>query len=150
MRPRIAPPLLLLLALFAIYGISRVNPVQSLKFTTNNLTAYIFVGAAFIIMLWAILAFKMARTTVDPIHPDRASTLVTTGPFRLSRNPMYLAMVFLLFAGLNKFGDFLGVPIFLIFLIYMDRVQIGAEEAAMRRKFGELYSQYCKSVRRWI
>jgi len=101
-------------------------------------------------MLWAIIAFKKARTTVNPLQPEKVSSLVVSGPFRISRNPMYLAMIFILFASFMKFGEMLGLAIFLIVLIYMDQVQIKAEENAMRQNFGQAFEDYCQSVRRWI
>lgn len=150
MRARIPPPVLLALSALACFGIDRINTNSALKFTPNQATGYVFFAAGLIIMVWSVLIFKRTKTTVNPIHPERAKVLVTSGPFRISRNPMYLGMIFILFASLMAFGDYLGFAVFAVFLIYMDQVQIKAEEIAMRANFGNAFEAYSAKVRRWV
>lgn len=93
--------------------------------------------------------FVQSRTTLNPVRPSEASVLVVAGWYRYSRNPMYLGMGLLLLA----WGLWLAVPhgliVPLLFVVWMDRVQIAAEEAALRQRFGEDYRAYCRQVRRW-
>jgi len=98
----------------------------------------------------AIAAFGRARTTIDPINVARASTLVTTGLYSLSRNPMYVSMAALLAAIAVLFAQpvlALG-PVF--FVLYIHRFQIRPEERALHARFGAAYDAYRAKVRPWI
>jgi protein-S-isoprenylcysteine O-methyltransferase Ste14 len=94
--------------------------------------------------------FVQARTTVDPTHPANASTLVTGGVYRFTRNPMYLGDMVMLVA----WGLYLSNPIALaaawLFVAYIDRFQIRAEERALHSLFGGVYEDFCARVRRWV
>lgn len=97
-----------------------------------------------------LLAFYRAKTTVNPLRPGRASSLVTTGVYRITRNPMYLGLALLLcgLAALIGSGPaFLGP---LLFMAYITRFQIIPEERVMVAKFGDDYTSYCRQVRRWL
>jgi protein-S-isoprenylcysteine O-methyltransferase Ste14 len=97
-----------------------------------------------------VLAFRSAKTTVDPTRPGAAATIVTISVFRISRNPMYVG--FLL--GLTSFAiacanvaAFLWLP---LFVVYLNRFQIEPEERYLTHKFGDAYATYRARVRRWI
>lgn len=98
----------------------------------------------------ALLAFARARTTVNPMTPDKASALVTTGVFALSRNPIYVADALFLLA----FAAWLGHPATLagpvLFVWYIDRLQVVPEERALSALFGAAYADYCRRTRRWL
>ena len=94
--------------------------------------------------------FRRSDTTVDPFHPDRASTLVTTGPNSISRNPMYVALAGLLVAHAVWRGSWVGLVPVAGFVAFIDRTQIQAEEAALLEKFGAEYDAYRASTPRWI
>lgn len=84
------------------------------------------------------------------MQPGKASALVTGSVYRLSRNPMYVGLALLLAAWavyLSMLWPFLG-PV--LFVLYMNRFQIGPEERVMRGKFGEDYAAYAARVRRWL
>jgi protein-S-isoprenylcysteine O-methyltransferase Ste14 len=110
------------------------------------------VGACGLVVgVLALLPFGRLRTTVDPRHPERASRLVTDGVYRVSRNPMYLAMLL----GLVAWGLWLGrAPALLLgpafFVAYLNRRQIPPEERALAATFGEEYERYRRTVRRWL
>ena len=98
----------------------------------------------------AVRAFVRARTTIDPVRIERASTLVTSGIYRFTRNPMYVALTSLLLswaAYLSTPWAFVGP---LIFVAFISRFQIIPEERAMTAKFGDAYIQYRNRVRRWV
>ena len=84
------------------------------------------------------------RTFEEPLK------LVTTGAYRLSRNPMYLGMVLILTGAgvlLATLTPFIIIP---VFAIAIDRVFIAAEETLLERRFGDQWKQYRKKVRRWL
>lgn len=96
------------------------------------------------------IAFRRSRTTVNPLHPERASSLVTCGVYRVTRNPMYVGMLL----GLLAWAVGLASPISLAgpvaFIIYINRFQIGPEERVLLAKFGRQFEAYRSSVRRWL
>jgi protein-S-isoprenylcysteine O-methyltransferase Ste14 len=98
----------------------------------------------------ASFRFNRSGTTVDPVHPDRASALVTTGPNAISRNPMYVGVTGVLVANAVRRGSVLALLPAAAFVVYVDRLQIVPEEAALREKFGEEYGAYCATVPRWF
>lgn len=99
----------------------------------------------------AIRAFRRAATSTHPVHPHKATTLVTDGVFAYSRNPMYLALALLLFAwGLWLNVVLAGLLITLLFVALLTRLQIYPEERVLRAKFGLPYQHYCQRVRRWL
>jgi len=100
--------------------------------------------------LAGVLQFRRARTTVNPMRVEQASSLVTSGVFARTRNPMYLGLLLVL-AGwsiyLASFAAILGLP---FFVAYINRFQIAPEERAMHRLFGEAFRHYMSTTRRWI
>ncbi len=97
----------------------------------------------------AVWQFTRARTTFDPVNPSRASALVTTGLFGVSRNPIYIADALLLTAH----AAWLGRPIALLGIPALAAVlqpQIAAEEKALRERFGAEYEAYVAKVPRWV
>ncbi len=97
-----------------------------------------------------VIQFAVQSTSVNPHKPDHASSLVTTGVYRLSRNPMYLGMLIILLAAVLKFGHPAGLIVLPLFVLYMNRFQIEPEEKAMEKKFGEEFRKYRQDVRRWV
>jgi len=103
-----------------------------------------------VIDVTALMGFRKAATTVNPLDPSKASSLVTDGVFRVTRNPMYLGMVLLLIGWgvwLGSASPWLVPP---LFVIAVTVVQIIPEEQALRRRFGEQYLSYQRKVPRWI
>jgi protein-S-isoprenylcysteine O-methyltransferase Ste14 len=97
-----------------------------------------------------VIGFRLARTTLNPIKASTASTLVSSGIYRLTRNPMYLGLLLQLLA----WAVFLANPLALLFLpvyvLYIDRFQIIPEERVLATLFGSDYSAYKGNVRRWL
>ena len=97
-----------------------------------------------------LLAFRRHGTTVHPIHPDKASAIVSEGVYRHTRNPMYLGLALFLLAWgawLSNLVSLAGVP---AFIAYMTRFQIRPEEQALLAKFGPAFGDYMQSARRWL
>lgn len=107
-------------------------------------------GLGLAVLLLGVSAFARAKTTIDPVNIDRASTVVTTGIFNVTRNPMYVGFTLILLA----WACFLAVPAVFVgpvlFVWVIDRLQIVPEERAMLSKFGEPYRTYQLKVRRWL
>jgi protein-S-isoprenylcysteine O-methyltransferase Ste14 len=85
------------------------------------------------------------------IKPFRESAfLVTDGPFRFTRNPMYLSMVMVLLGTAGVLGSLLPFVVIPLFVLVLRRRFIRWEEAALAARFGDEYRAYCARVRRWI
>lgn len=108
----------------------------------------VMLGVVFAIA--GVLSFLLAQTTVNPHTVDKASSLVDTGIYKITRNPMYLGFLFCLVAWgiqLHTLSSLAGV---VIFIVYMNAFQIRPEERALMAQFGDAYQQYCSRVRRWL
>jgi protein-S-isoprenylcysteine O-methyltransferase Ste14 len=100
------------------------------------------------LMLWAWRHFRNAHTPITPTATP--AVLVDDGPYRFSRNPMYLGITLALLGTGLAFGAPLMAPAALAFALIVHRVHIPHEEAAMQRAFGGWYSDYAATVRRWL
>lgn len=147
---KIPPPLIAAITAGAMYGAAQLLPVSDLPPTVRVATALALaaVGASF--DMAGLLAFRRAKTTVNPMTPQRSSSVVSTGVYRLTRNPMYLGLVFFLLAWavyLSSAWALWGVP---VFMVYISRFQIQPEESALTARFGKSFTDYCARVRRWL
>ncbi len=106
------------------------------------------IGCVFLLPSW--LQFFRAKTTISPTRPEKASRVVTTGVYGISRNPMYLGASFLLLAVALFFTDGVAVMMALLYPVYLNFFQIIPEERALEEKFGDEYREYKQRVRRWI
>ena len=97
-----------------------------------------------------VVKFRRLGTTMNPIDPTGSSLLVTTGIYRISRNPMYLGFLFLLMAWSLYLGWLTALLVSPVFVLYMDRFQISIEEQALASRYGDAYQDYMCRVRRWL
>ncbi len=115
-----------------------------------NHVAVAVVIAANLVGIAGVISVKTAGTTVDPRNPEKSTALVTSGIFRWTRNPMYLAMALLLLAFAIYLQTLTAYVWVLVFVLYLNEFQIKPEEKALRQLFGPEYRQYCQQVRRWL
>lgn len=147
---RVPPPLVAALAAGGNYAAWRWLPSGRGDLPGAGWLALVLALLAAVLVLSAVLTFARHRTTVDPLHPDRASVLVTGGVFRLSRNPMYLAMAAALAAACLVWPHLSG-PLWLAgFVLWIDRFQIVPEERFLAARFGRDFAAYRTRVRRWL
>ncbi len=106
------------------------------------------VGSA--IVLAGVLTFRRMKTTVNPLTPEATTTMVTSGIYRLTRNPMYLGFFLILAGWAIDLSHVLAFAFLPLFVWYMNRFQILPEERALESKFPEAFTLYKRSVRRWI
>lgn len=146
----IAPPYIFLFSALAAWLISRGIPSFNFQFSGQNIFALLLFIAGAFLGGTALASFFRASTTFKPGDPLKTRKLVKKGVYRITRNPMYLG----LFLCLCGWIAFLGNPVSLagavFFVLYITRYQIRPEERILEKKFGEKYTAYKKSVRRWI
>ena len=148
MNNKIPPPIVTLAFGLMIYFSRNIFP------DINNIIFYIlslfFIILGPFILISAVRSFKAEQTTINPININNASSLVISGVFKYSRNPMYLGMVFILLALSFRFNLVGGILFTSIFIMYITKFQIIPEEAAMKTIFGEDFNKYKNKTRRWI
>ena len=145
------PPALLMLIFGGLMWLTdRMLPETRLLFSGHLVLTALITVLAVGCVLAGIVGFRLARTTVDPLHPERASSVVTNGIYRWTRNPMYLGFGLLLLAFAVKLSNPIVLVWLPVFVWYMNRFQIVPEEQALERLFGDQYRHYCQHVRRWI
>jgi protein-S-isoprenylcysteine O-methyltransferase Ste14 len=145
------PPLIVAL-LFGVlmWLIARAVPGLNLNLPFTELLATLALSAAVAATLAGVLAFRRARTTVDPTRPEHATAIVTGGIYARTRNPMYLGFLLALVAWALWLGSLPACLLPPLFVKYMNHFQIAPEERLLRAKFGAPYDAYLTRVRRWI
>jgi protein-S-isoprenylcysteine O-methyltransferase Ste14 len=148
LKNKIPPPLVTLLFGMGIYFSTEL--IHPLAFKYQGTLAITVLTIGLVIMVSAILTFRQLQTTINPLQPNKATSLAVSGVFRFSRNPMYLAMLLILVALSLASGALAAVFLLPGFVIYISIFQIVPEEQAMEKLFSDQYLKYCKKVRRWI
>ena len=151
---RIPPPLIDAACALLMWALARALPQAQLwppggsAGVVGAALALAALGGA--VALAGTLEFRRAHTTVNPLAPRRASTLVTRGIYRVTRNPMYLGMLGVL-AGwavwLGNIAAWLGLPLSMALLTAL---QIRPEERILAERFGAEFERYAARVRRWL
>ncbi len=147
---KIPPPLYGLTFLLLMWVLHRHFPVVNLIDMPWNYVGPGLILLAIVMDVGALLLFRKADTTVNPLHPQRASYLVTDGIYRFTRNPMYLGLLVILTGWAVYLGSLSPFIVLPLFVWLMTRFQITAEERALVEKFGATYLEYKDRVRRWI
>jgi protein-S-isoprenylcysteine O-methyltransferase Ste14 len=144
----VLPPTYLLVALILMALLHFLIPVVKFVPVPWNLLGILPLAAGIALNLLADRDFHQAETTVKPF--ENSSALVTTGVFRISRNPMYLGyMLILLGVGL-LLRSLVPLVVIPVFGYLMARVFIRTEERMLQETFGPAWEAYAKRVRRWI
>ena len=134
----------------AMVGVSKIMP--ALKFSFSGSTA-LGIGLGIIGLssgIMGVMQFKKAQTTPNPQALEKASSLVTSGIYQYTRNPMYLGLTLILLGWALYLSHFLAFILIPIFVMYIARFQIQPEERMMAKKFGKAYQAYISKVRRWF
>jgi protein-S-isoprenylcysteine O-methyltransferase Ste14 len=147
---RIPPPVVAVLIAIAMWSVSALGPSLPLLPIIRHLAVAGLAVAGFTFDLLGVIAFRRSKTTINPLQPAKASTLITAGVYKFTRNPMYVGLALILTAWafhLSSLWPFLG-PV--LFVLYINRFQIAPEERLLGAKFGEEYAAYAARVRRWL
>jgi len=147
---KIPPPAVAAATALAMWATSRLAPLFQLPsaLRLGAAAAILLVGIAF--SAAGVLAFRRAQTTLNPTKPEQTSSLVSSGVYRFTRNPMYVGLLCVLVAWavfLSSAWALLG-PV--AFVLYIGRFQIEPEERALAKLFGSEYADYQTKVRRWL
>jgi protein-S-isoprenylcysteine O-methyltransferase Ste14 len=133
-----------------MYGVSLVTPAATFVIPGRTGIAIGLALLGTVIALAGVVAFRLNKTTVNPLDPGAASAIVTSGVYRFSRNPMYLGFLLALAAWAIYLSNALAALFVPAFVAYMNRFQIKPEERALLAKFGPGFSRYMAAVHRWV
>lgn len=145
--PPVAQGLVLGLLMWAA---TRSVPALGFTLPAGLIVAAGLAATGAVIALLGIVAFRRARTTVNPLRPESVSALVVSGIYRLTRNPMYLGMLLVLLGGAVFLANVLALLSAIAFIPLMNRLQIGPEEKILAATFGPAFTAYQSAVRRWL
>ncbi len=150
MKTRIPPPFIGFLAALLILALDYLLPGARIDFPGQLIVTLVLVAASILVQILSIGRFRKVGTTINPLQPESAATLVTDGIFGLTRNPMYLSLALLLLALSVWLGNLIGLVVLAVFVVVITRWQIIPEEQALAAKFGDDFRQYKARVRRWL
>ena len=145
------PPLAVgaLLAAF-MWLVSRLVPGFNFVFPGREFLALTLAIAGAMIIVLGVASFRRAKTTINPMKPELSSSLVISGIYKLTRNPMYLGFLLVLVGWAVFLSNALAFVFVPAFIFYMNRFQIEPEEKALAGKFGQEFLYYKSRVRRWL
>jgi protein-S-isoprenylcysteine O-methyltransferase Ste14 len=145
------PPVALAVILAALMWCARsATPDLDFPFPSNLMLPVGLAVLGAITCLAGVVAFRRAKTTVNPMNPDSTSSLVVSGIYRYTRNPMYLGFLLLLMAWAAALSNVLPLVSLVAFVLYMNRFQIVPEERMLGSRFAQDYAEYRARVRRWL
>ncbi|MCP5074731.1 MAG: isoprenylcysteine carboxylmethyltransferase family protein [Rhodobacteraceae bacterium] len=142
------PPFWTVLACLCSYLLARILPLWAIDVTLINHAGLVLMALAVAIIIWCAIWFRRKKTTIEPHH--KPTTLIVEGPYRLSRNPIYLAMLVFTFGLALWFGTLSGfLPVVALQQILLRRF-VQPEETGLRAAFGEEAETYIAKTRRWV
>jgi len=125
-----------------------ISPGVAFLSPPSTYSGFLIIGFGFVLALWSRSLFLRNSTTLQ--LSEEPTSLVTSGPFRLSRNPIYLGMASILLGVAVLQGTLVALTFPVLFVTVIEFFIIPGEERKLENLFGELYREYKKSVRRWI
>ena len=147
---RVPPPIVAAIVAALMYWMAWLFPLASFVVPWRLAVCALLFATGAALDIAGLVHFLRARTTVNPLDPGAASTLISSGVYRFTRNPMYLGLATLLLAWAMWLGNAAALAGLAVFVWYMNRFQIAPEERALEARFGAEYSRYRSRVRRWI
>lgn len=150
LESKIPPPLVVVVFGLLMWGLASITPRTDIGMPFRAIMVSVFLVLGLLFALSGIVSFRMARTTINPHRPQKATALVITGVYKITRNPMYVGLACVLVG----WCAYLGAPVALAgvvgFVLYITGYQILPEERALTELFGDEYRLYQARVRRWL
>ena len=147
----VPPPLLFVVTFLAGAGLQHALPItvrSAMIVRVDHALGTALLAVGLLLALGCLVMFLRGRTTIVP-HRG-ASRLVTSGPYRFTRNPMYLSLVVTYLGVAVLTGMFWPLVLLPLPVLAMDRLVIPYEEKSLRAGFGEVCEEYFARVRRWL
>lgn len=146
----IPPPLVALFFAGLMWLAARYFSVIEVTAGVKIFSIGVFILLGLLFLLSGTISFRRFKTTVNPLRPETASALVTTGVYTITRNPMYMGFVMLLCAWAVYLASLWGAGLIILYMLYIHRYQIRPEERALEALFGDDFIAYKRRVRPWL
>ena len=150
LETKIPPPVVMVLLGITTFGVARLLPALSFEFPLRKLAAVSFAFVGLALNILPKLAFRRAGTTVNPLRPALATSLVTSGIYRYTRNPMYLGHATILLGWALYLHNVTALVVVPAFMLYITRFQIQPEERYLSARFPDAYATFCRQASRWL
>jgi len=124
------------------------NPPSPEVLSYMKIIGYVLFAIGVVFASWSLIIFHKARTTTTP--GEKSKKLVTWGPYRLTRNPMYVSLILAYLGEAGFLAQFWPVLVLPLMLVYVNWTVIPLEENILKKDFKEEYEDYCSHVRRWL
>ena len=147
---RVPPVVIALVAALCMWLLSRWIPGLEWSRTWRLGTGLLLLAAGLLVAVTGVLEFRRARTTVNPTTPQATSSMVRSGIYRHTRNPMYLGMLLVLTGWAVWLANPAAAALLPAFFLYINRFQIEPEERILAGLFAGEFDAYRRSVRRWL
>jgi protein-S-isoprenylcysteine O-methyltransferase Ste14 len=147
---KVPPVAVFLICAAGMWALSRGLPTASIDLPYAPLVAIALAVPGGAVAVAGIFAFRRQSTTVNPTKPDAASSIVFTGIYGFTRNPMYLGVATMLAAWGIYLANVVALFVLPLFVAYIAKFQIKPEERALLANFGSDYADYMATVRRWL
>ena len=147
---KIPPLVVVVIAAVGMWALAGVLPGINLPYWPRMSVALLLFLAGAAVCVAGVVEFRRSQTTVDPRKPETTSSLVTSGIYSRTRNPMYAGFTLMLLAWAVYLASLWSVLGVVAFVAYLDRFQIQPEERALAALFGEEFERYKSAVRRWV
>jgi protein-S-isoprenylcysteine O-methyltransferase Ste14 len=131
-------------------GVAKLCPIFTVVLPLHETIPSIISIIGGIISGLGMLSFKFAKTTINSVRLDSVSSLVVSGIYSYTRNPMYLGLLFVLIGWFYFLSNLLSLVFVLIYVLHINYFQIQREEKVLESKFGEAFIEYKVKVRRWL
>lgn len=147
---KVIPPVQLIISAILMYGLAYYFPQYRFSLALSFPIIILLIVLAGLMAALALIDFRKHKTTHHPHTPEKTSTVVNSGIYAYSRNPMYLALVLILFALALYFKNILCFAVIPLFVGYITQYQIKPEEKMLDKLFPIAYQDYSQKVRRWF
>ena len=147
---KIPPVALVLITALLMWLVSWTLPAVAVAVPARVPIATALAVAGAVTCALGVAAFRRVNTTVNPTKPESTSSLVSSGVYALTRNPMYLSFLLILLGWAIFLTNVLAFLLLPAFILYMNRFQIQPEERTLAARFGQGFLAYKAQVRRWI
>ena len=150
MKAKIPPPVWLLVFGAMMWFVAKSAFAYTVGIPYSGAIALVIGFAGIFCAGAGLREFSKASTTTNPLKPEEASTLVTSGVYKTTRNPMYVGLFIILTGWAVWLGSVSNLLLLIVFASVMTEMQIKPEEKALQELFGRAYDDYCRQVRRWL
>lgn len=149
-KNKIPPPVIMLFFIGLAWLFQRYIPIIEFTFPFKLYACIAIFLLGTFLAAHSVFGFLRAKTTINPFALKETNSLVTSGLYRYTRNPMYLGMALIIASAVLFFGALSGIFPLIFFVVALNRLQIMPEEKVLEGIFGAEYATFKSRVRRWV